>query len=196
MDSPARSNNVDNIPPLVIMGVSGCGKSTIGALLGAQLGVTFADGDDYHPSANKLKMREGVPLTDDDRWPWLAEIGKALAGSAAGGPAIVACSALKRTYRDFLRSYAPDAVFVHLTGSAGTISERINARVHEYMPATLLASQLETLEAPEADERHISVAVNNSPDWIVGQVLEELGRQQLVREQLGDEQQDHRQLVR
>ncbi|QQQ62194.1 gluconokinase [Paenarthrobacter ureafaciens] len=181
MDSPARSNNADNhIPPLVVMGVSGCGKSTIGALLGGHLGVTFADGDDYHPAANKLKMRDGVPLTDDDRWPWLAEIGKALAGSAAGGPGVVACSALKRTYRDFLRSYAPDAVFVHLTGSAGTISERINARVHEYMPATLLASQLETLEAPEADERHITVAINTSPELIADQVLKQLGRVQLT----------------
>ena len=175
MDSPARPNNVGNhIPPLVIMGVSGCGKSTIGALLGAHLGVTFADGDDYHPEANKVKMGEGIPLTDDDRWPWLAEIGKALASSAANGPGIVACSALKRTYRDLLRSYAPDAVFVHLTGSAGTISQRINARVHEYMPATLLASQLETLEAPEADERHISAGINNSPELIVSQVLEHI----------------------
>ena len=92
----------------------------------------------------------------------------------------MACSALKRTYRDFLRSYAPDAVFVHLTGSAGTISERINARVHEYMPATLLASQLETLEAPEADERHITVAINNSPELIADQVLKQLGRVQLT----------------
>lgn len=98
---------MSQLPPLVVMGVSGCGKSTVGSLLGKQLGIPFFDGDDLHPAANKAKMAGGAPLNDDDRAPWLAEIGTALAGPAGeAGSCIIACSALKRSYRDRLRSFA------------------------------------------------------------------------------------------
>ncbi|UVJ40267.1 gluconokinase [Arthrobacter sp. CJ23] len=159
---------MDNkLPPLVVMGVSGCGKSTIGGMLGERLGIPFADGDDYHPTANKAKMANGIPLEDEDRLPWLAEIGRAL----ADGSAIIACSALKRRYRDLLRSYAPGLVFVYLSGDPAVLSERINGRSHEYMPSSLLQSQLATLEAPESDEAFIAVDISAEPDVIVDQLV-------------------------
>ncbi len=147
-----------HLPPLVVMGVSACGKSTVGALLGERLGKPFLDGDDFHPAANKEKIGAGIPLTDTDREPWLGALGELLAGEADGGttvPPIVACSALKRRYRDLLRSYAPDVVFVHLAGTAATIGARMEARSHEFMPRTLLDSQFAALEDLEADETHV-----------------------------------------
>ncbi|HEY8701139.1 MAG TPA: gluconokinase [Arthrobacter sp.] len=164
-----------HLPPLVVMGVSGSGKSTIGSLLGERLGVPFFDGDDFHPPANKAKMASGIPLEDRDRAPWLAEIGAALAASGGKtGSRIIACSALKRSYRNVLRSFAPDLVFIHLSGQASTISSRLNSRAHEYMPSSLLASQLATLEPLGADEAHISVDILGDPaslvERIVGQI--------------------------
>ncbi|MBP1134673.1 carbohydrate kinase (thermoresistant glucokinase family) [Arthrobacter sp. PvP023] len=165
-----------NIPPVVVMGVSGCGKSTVGALLGERLGVPFFDGDDFHPPANKAKMASGIPLDDDDRAPWLAEIGAALATPAAGtGSRIIACSALKRRYRDLLRSFAPDLVFVHLSGDAATISGRLSSREHEYMPGSLLASQLATLEPLGSDELHVSVDFLDDPASLVDVIVRQLG---------------------
>ncbi|TQJ40781.1 gluconokinase [Arthrobacter sp. SLBN-112] len=158
------------LPPLVVMGVSGCGKSTVGTLLGQQLGMPFYDGDDFHPAANKQKMAAGVPLTDMDREPWLARLGELLAGKDDGGagvPPIVACSALKRRYRDLLRSYAPDVVFVHLAGTAATIGARMDARSHEFMPRTLLDSQFAALEDLEADEAHVLGDVRQPLDVLV-----------------------------
>src|SRR5699024_627766 len=102
-------------PRVVVMGVSSCGKSTVGELLALKLGVPFMDGDDLHPRANIEKMASGVPLTDDDRWPWLTLVGEWLAGRSDGG--VIACSALKRSYRDRIRKAAPDTVFLHLHGS-------------------------------------------------------------------------------
>lgn len=157
-------------PPLVVMGVSGCGKSTVGALLGRRLGKPFFDGDDFHPAANKEKMGAGVPLTDADREPWLGTLGELLAGKAGGGgtaPPIVACSALKRRYRDLLRSYAPDVVFIHLSGTAATIGARMEARAHEFMPRTLLDSQFAALEELEADETHLVVDISQPLDVLV-----------------------------
>ena len=149
---------------MVIMGVSGSGKSTVGELLGHRLGVPFIDGDDLHPTANKEKMRTGTPLNDDDRRPWLQDIGRTLAAyQKEGSGAIVACSALKRRYRDLLREHAPDLLFLHLEGSADTLAARMAARNHEFMPATLLASQLEALEPLDADERHVLLDVRQSP---------------------------------
>ncbi|MFF2840614.1 gluconokinase [Paenarthrobacter sp. NPDC057981] len=143
-------------PPLVVMGVSGCGKSTIGSLLGERLGMPFQDGDALHPAANKAKMGAGIALDDSDRKPWLEEIGRTLRASVGQGtPAIIACSALKRSYRDLLRSHVPDVVFVHLNGDRGTLLERMNARNHEFMPPSLLDTQLSTLEPLEQDEKHI-----------------------------------------
>jgi gluconokinase len=176
------------------MGVSGCGKSTVGALLAGRLGVPFLDGDDYHPAANKEKMAAGIPLTDADREPWLARIGQLLAGQdlaawdAAGHGAgtagnydggtpvapIVACSALKRSYRDLLRAAAPDVVFVHLSGSPETIAARMDARAHEFMPRTLLETQLATLEALEPDEAHIIGDIALEPGALVDSVVLDL----------------------
>ncbi|MEW9871682.1 gluconokinase [Arthrobacter sp. HS15c] len=152
------------------MGVSGSGKSTVGELLGHRLGVPFIDGDDLHPAANKEKMRTGIPLDDDDRRPWLQEIGRTLkAHQKDGTGVIIACSALKRRYRDLLREAAPDVLFLHLQGSAETLAARMASRNHEFMPATLLASQLEALEPLEADERHVLLDVRQSPSELADQ---------------------------
>lgn len=157
------------LPPLVVMGVSGCGKSTVGALLGQRLGMPFFDGDDFHPEANKQKMAAGVPLTDTDREPWLARLGELLAGKDDGDgvPPIVACSALKRRYRDLLCSFAPDVVFVHLIGTAAIIGARMDARSHEFMPRALLDSQFAALEDLEADESHVLGDVTQPLDLLV-----------------------------
>ena len=163
------------LPPLVVMGVSGCGKSTVGLLLGERLGVPFFDGDDFHPAANKAKMAAGVPLNDDDRAPWLAEIGAALANPPEGASScIIACSALKLSYRDLLRSFAPDVVFIHLAGDAVTISDRLSSRKHEYMPGSLLASQLATLEQLGSDEARIAVDINEEPEILVNRIVAQL----------------------
>jgi gluconokinase len=166
---------ITNLPPLVVMGVSGCGKSTIGSLLGERLGVRFFDGDDFHPPANKAKMARGTPLDDNDRAPWLAEIGAALATPADGtGSRIIACSALKRRYRDLLRGFAPDLVFIHLSGEAATISGRLSSRAHEYMPSSLLASQLATLEPLASDEAHIVADILDDPASLVDGIIRQL----------------------
>jgi gluconokinase len=135
---------------IVIMGVSGCGKSSLGAALGYRLGIPYRDGDDLHPAANVEKMRAGMPLTDEDRWPWLDRVARVLNDDA---PVIVGCSALRRAYRDRIRSGASGAVrFVHLAGNREIIAARMAARTGHYMPASLLDSQFATLEAPGADE--------------------------------------------
>ena len=158
-------------PPLIVMGVSGCGKSTVGALLGERLGIPFTDGDDLHPQANKDKMGAGQPLDDDDRRPWLAGIGETLRESLAEGrPSIVACSALKRAYRDLLRGDVPGLVFVHLAGDEATIASRLAGRSHEYMPASLLASQLTTLEPLQDDEPHVVVDLRLTPEEMVERI--------------------------
>jgi gluconokinase len=163
------------LPPLVVMGVSGCGKSTVGSLLGERLGVPFFDGDDFHPAANKAKMASGVPLNDEDRAPWLAEIGAALASPSGGvDSCIIACSALKRSYRDLLRSFAPNTVFIHLSGDERTISDRLGTREHEYMPGSLLSSQLATLEPLGTDEAHVAVHIHEDPALLVDRIVKEL----------------------
>lgn len=135
---------------VVAMGVSGCGKSTVGAALANVLGWPFLDADDYHPPENVAKMSAGVPLTDADRWPWLDRIVEALRGACATHANVVlACSALKQVYRDRL-ARAGELRLVHLRGDQQTIADRLAARQHRYMPATLLASQFATLEPPAA----------------------------------------------
>lgn len=135
---------------LVIMGVSGCGKSSVGEGLAARLGIPYRDGDDLHPPANVEKMRTGIPLTDDDRWPWLDRVAAVLATEA---PVIVGCSALRRVYRDRLRAGAGGQVqFVHLTGSREVIAGRMSARTGHYMPTSLLDSQYSALEPPGPEE--------------------------------------------
>ena len=162
-------------PPMIVMGVSGSGKSTIGTALAADLGLQFIDGDDLHPRANKEKMAAGHPLDDEDRAPWLEIIAERIGAELAeGNPIIVACSALKRRYRTQLSSYAPSLVFVHLSGQRDVIAERQSHRNHEYMPNSLLDSQFATLEPLESDERAIIVDLAQSPHEIVQFVHDKL----------------------
>lgn len=135
---------------VVIMGVSGTGKTSLGQALSARLGIPYLDGDDLHPAANVARMAAGIPLTDDDRWPWLDRVAAMLADRA---PVIIGCSALRRVYRDRLRAGAGGAVqFLHLTGPRDIIAARMALRQGHYMPTALLDSQLATLEPPTALE--------------------------------------------
>ncbi|MFJ8183911.1 gluconokinase [Streptomyces sp. NPDC096105] len=150
---------------LVVMGVAGTGKTTIGPLLAARLGVPYAEGDDFHPQSNIAKMSAGTPLTDDDRWPWLDAIGDWAQGRAGLG-GVVSCSALKRSYRDRLRAAAPGVVFVHLTGDRALVEDRMSQRQGHFMPTALLDSQFATLQPLEPDETGIAVDVAGSPEEI------------------------------
>jgi gluconokinase len=158
--------------PIVLMGVSGSGKTTVGERLAQVSGRVFIDGDDLHPAANKEKMARGIPLTDDDRWPWLQLVGQRL---AAGDGPIVACSALRRIYRDALRASAPGAFFALLSGSRELLAARVAARHHEYMPASLLDSQLLTLEPLQPDENGAVFDVSGSVDDTVSAICARLG---------------------
>ena len=146
---------------LIVMGVASSGKTSSGQAIARRLHAPFLDGDDFHPPANKEKMRAGTPLTDDDRWPWLSALATALNVAADGkGVAVGACSALKRAYRDYLTAEAGEPIlFVFLEGSKELIASRIAARQHEFMPASLLDSQFATLEVPGADENVLTVPV-------------------------------------
>lgn len=157
-------------PRIVVMGVAGAGKSTVGPLLAVALGVPFADGDAFHPPANVAKMAAGTPLTDEDRWPWLAAIGAWLAAREGAG-AVVACSALRRAYRDRLREACPGLRFVHLAGERALIGARLAARAGHFMPAGLLDSQFATLEDPAGEPDVIAVSVAPAPEEIVRAVL-------------------------
>lgn len=155
-------------PRVVVMGVSGCGKSTVGQQLAERLGLPFVEGDTLHPPENVARMAAGIPLTDEDRWPWLDRIAQALADARDGG-VVVACSALKRAYRDRLRSAAPDLALVHLRGTRDVLAARLASRRGHYMPASLLDSQLQTLQPPEPDERAIELDVDTPPRTLVRQ---------------------------
>ncbi|MDN4595581.1 gluconokinase [Leifsonia virtsii] len=160
-------------PQVVVMGVSGSGKSTVGEQVAELLGVPFVDGDALHPAANVAKMASGVPLTDDDRIPWLRAVGRALAETSPEG-AVVACSALKRSYRDLIRSEAPDALFAELDGDRALLAARMAARPGHFMPVSLLDSQLATLEPLQPEEHGLRLDVSRSPaelaDAIAGAV--------------------------
>ncbi|MFJ5262969.1 gluconokinase [Streptomyces sp. NPDC088387] len=158
---------------VVVMGVAGTGKTTIGPLLAARLGVPYAEGDDFHPRANIDKMTAGTALTDDDRWPWLDAIG-AWADSRTGLGGVVSSSALKRSYRDRLRAAAPDLVFVHLTGDRALIEDRMSHRQGHFMPAALLDSQFATLEPLQPDEAGVAVDVSGSPEEITERAVHAL----------------------
>jgi gluconokinase len=142
-------------PAVVVMGVSGSGKSTVGAALARRLAVPFVDADTLHPAANIAKMTAGEPLDDDDRYPWLERVGEWLAGHRDG--AVASCSALKRQYRDQLRAHCPRVEFLHLSGSPELIGGRLAARSGHFMPAALLRSQFDTLEPLGADEAGVTV---------------------------------------
>jgi gluconokinase len=149
---------------IVIMGVSGCGKSSVGEGLSAALGIPYRDGDDLHPAENVAKMRAGTPLTDEDRWPWLDRVAQVLADEA---PMIVGCSALRRAYRDRLRAGANGQVrFIHLSGSRELIAGRMAARTGHYMPTSLLDSQFAALEPPGPDEA-LTIDIDQPLDAII-----------------------------
>jgi gluconokinase len=153
------------------MGVSGCGKSSVGAGLAARLGLNYRDGDDLHPPENVAKMQVGMPLTDADRWPWLDRVGQVLLAEA---PVIVGCSALKRAYRDRIRTAAGGPVtFVHLAGSQEVIAARMALRQGHYMPLSLLDSQFAALEPPAAEEA-ITVSIDQPLEAIVADILRQL----------------------
>jgi gluconokinase len=156
--------------PIVVMGVSGSGKSTVGAALAQRLRVPFADADDFHPEANVAKMSAGHALNDEDRYPWLDAIGDWLAEHCdAGG--VMSCSALKRKYRDQLRKHCPQVRFLHLSGSPQVIGRRQASRPGHFMPASLLASQFDTLEPLETDEHGVVVDVDQDIDAVVENYL-------------------------
>ena len=152
---------------ILLMGVSGSGKTTVGRLLASQMGWEFADGDDYHPAANVQKMRNGIPLTDADRAPWLRTLRDLIAvWIAAGKSAVLACSALKRSYREELR-VSPDVQVVYLRGTPQLLQARLHARVGHFMTERMLQSQLATLEEPEDA---VVVEIDRSPEEIVKEI--------------------------
>lgn len=161
-------------PRIVVMGPSGAGKSVVGAALAGRLagrfpGVVFIDSDDLHPAANVEKMRAGIPLGDADRWPWLALVGQALAAESAGR--VIACSALRRAYRDAIRAACPDACFVELVVPADELGDRVGDRPGHFMPAALLASQLDALEPLDDDECGIRIENAGPVDEVVTRVI-------------------------
>ncbi len=160
---------------LIVMGVSGSGKSTVADQLAIRIGWTFEDGDKFHPASNVAKMKAGHPLTDEDRWPWLraiaAEIDRAC---AAGEHLVIACSALKRTYRDILVHGRSDVRIVFLDGTQQLIADRLAKRKGHFMPPDLLPSQFRTLEPPTADENPVTVSIDASVDAIVDDIVGKL----------------------
>lgn len=161
---------------LVVMGVSGSGKSTIGALLAERLGWQFEEGDALHPTANVEKMAAGIPLTDDDRWPWLAKVADWIDGRLdTGENGIVTCSALKRSYRTMINRRGSGVEFVYLAVDRTELEARVEHRVGHFMPPSLLDSQLETLEPPAPTEPAIQVDSGVDAQLVVDRVMRELG---------------------
>jgi gluconokinase len=165
---------------VVVMGVSGMGKSTVGRLLATELGVPYAEADAFHPPANIAKMSGGTPLDDADRAPWLDAIGDWARGRMSLG-GVVSCSALKRSYRDRLRAAAPGLFFLHLTGDRALIAERLEQRRDHFMPGALLDSQFATLEPLRPDEYGTAVSVAADPESITARAVAVLGRQPATR---------------
>lgn len=168
-----ESRPAESVPAvLIVMGVSGSGKSTIGALLASRLGWVFADADQFHPPANIEKMSKGIPLTDEDRWPWLEAMAAWIDETRrAKGHGVIACSALKRSYRDVLIGDRRDVRLIYLRGEEALIADRMAARHGHFMPGSLLQSQFKALEEPGADENPIVVSVEPQPDEIVDAIL-------------------------
>lgn len=157
---------------IVVMGVSGCGKSTVGEAIAEKLGIEFQEGDRLHPQSNVEKMAAGIPLNDDDRWPWLDLIGAELRKGIDKGGIVVSCSSLKKTYRDRLRNACDgDLAFVYLAGSLELLTERMGARTGHFMPLSLLTSQLATLEDPTGEPGVVTVDISDSPEVIVENAL-------------------------
>src|SRR5207248_896232 len=157
---------------VVVMGVSGSGKSTVGELLARRMGWHFAEADEFHSPANVEKMRNGVALTDEDRAPWLAAMAEFIdVARASETPTVITCSALKRRYRDVIVGKRPDVALVYLEGGYDTIAERMSERAHHYMPVSLLRSQFDALEEPGADEHPIVAEVSRPPQEIVETIV-------------------------
>lgn len=175
MSSPTRSRP----PRVIVMGVTGCGKTTVGAALAQRLRVPFADADDFHPQANIDKMSRGIPLDDDDRAPWLWLLAGWLRAHEDRG-AVVGCSALKRSYRDILRAGAPDLSFLHLYGDREVVSARVAGRPGHFMPATLVDSQYATLEPLAADERGVTLDFSLPVDQLVDDYVSAFPEQALA----------------
>lgn len=157
----------------VVMGVAGCGKTSIGTALAKELNASFIEGDKFHPPNNILKMERGVPLTDDDRWPWLELVAQEMIKTS--GQVFVGCSALKRVYRNFISTKVEEPVkFILLAGNRKLIAERMKLRSGHFMPLSLLDSQFKALEIPEPDECHISVEIAGSEKSIVERILRQI----------------------
>ncbi|SDR50628.1 gluconate kinase, SKI family [Rhizobiales bacterium GAS191] len=160
---------------LVLMGVSGAGKTTIATLLAKRLGWPYRDADEFHPKANIDKMKSGVPLTDEDRWPWLRAIAAWIDEERANGRhAVVTCSALKRSYREIIIGDRRDVRLVFLKGDKGLLAQRLKARHGHFMPPALLKSQFDDLEEPGPAENPVTVSVDATPDEIVSHILSRL----------------------
>jgi gluconokinase len=179
---PARGASPPIPAVVIVMDVSGCGKSTIGALLAARLRWEFEDADWFHRASNIDKMHSGIPLTDEDRWPWLDAIAASIdTMRRSGGHAVVACSALKRSYRDVLVGKRPDARLGYLNGGETLIARRMAIRHEHFMPRTLLHSQFEALEEPGSDEKPIIVSIEPQPREIVAQIVSAMNMAEDVR---------------
>ena len=161
---------------LVVMGVSGSGKSTIAGILADRLGWPFEEGDSLHPVASVEKMAAGIPLMDDDRWPWLAKVADWIDNRLDGGEnGVITCSALKRSYRNILNRRGSGVEFVYLSADRAELVERVSHRPAHFMPASLLDNQLETLEPPTAAEPAIQVDAGPDPQLVVDRIMRELG---------------------
>ena len=163
-----------SLPRLIIMGVSGCGKSTVGERLGARTRIPFIEGDTLHPPRNVALMAAGTPLTDEDRAGWLDDIASRFGALNADAGLIISCSALKRKYRDRLRAACPDLRFIHLHGDKTLLEQRLQYRTGHYMPPSLLTSQLQTLEPPSSDEPAITLDIALPTDQLVEQIEQQL----------------------
>ncbi|WP_136660738.1 gluconokinase [Nitratireductor sp. XY-223] len=174
--STAESRPVSDTARLyVVMGVAGCGKSSVGAAVARKFGATYLDGDDFHPPRNIDKMSRGEALTDDDRWPWLKIVAREMA--ARPGKVFAGCSALRRIYRDTIAEVAGEPVtFVFLDGTRDLIAERMNAREGHFMPLSLLDSQFAALEKPEPDERAIVVDISKDQAQVVEDICAQIGK--------------------
>ncbi len=157
---------------IVVMGVSGVGKSTVAKGLSTVLGWTYAEGDAFHSEANVAKMHSGTPLTDDDRWPWLRSIGAWMDTQIADGqPSVITCSALRRVYRDLLAEGRPEVRFCHLVAGEDLLAERVGRRANHYMPASLLHSQYDTLEPLDSEESGVEVSVDGTAADVLHRTL-------------------------
>lgn len=179
MSAVVQRKEPAEVPPtrhIIVMGVSGCGKSTIAVGIAEAMSLPFAEADRFHPEANVAKMAAGTPLTDEDRWPWLRDLSAWMASQAdLGQSTVMACSALRRSYRDLLRSGPPSLDLVHLAGPVEVVEERMRAREGHFMPTSLLRSQYDTLEPLEADERGVVLDLEDSPQDLVRQAVAWLG---------------------